>query len=74
MAGLAASIAVRRPRQAALDAQFMKQVSQLATLNIRSTHASQHEFKPQEFATKLVSSSGVRLQTGEFLCSFPPNW
>jgi len=44
---------VRRPREAALDAQFMKQVSALATLNIRSTHASLHEFKPNEFAEKV---------------------
>jgi len=46
-------VKVRRPREAALDAQFMKQVSALATLNIRSTHASLHEFKPMEFAEKV---------------------
>ncbi|KAA0202118.1 hypothetical protein HAZT_HAZT001951 [Hyalella azteca] len=46
---------VRRSREAVLDAQFMKQVSQQATLNMRSSHASLHEFKPQEFATKLVA-------------------
>ena len=51
----AMACSVRRPREAALDAQFMKQVSQLASLNIRSTHASLQEFKPQEFAAKVVS-------------------
>uniref|UniRef100_A0A2P2I9A4 Non-structural maintenance of chromosomes element 4 n=1 Tax=Hirondellea gigas TaxID=1518452 RepID=A0A2P2I9A4_9CRUS len=58
---------VRRPREAALDAQFMKQVSQLATLNIRSTHASLHEFKPLEFAAKIktfLNGEQTRLDHG----------
>ncbi|XP_018024241.1 non-structural maintenance of chromosomes element 4 homolog A-like [Hyalella azteca] len=54
---------VRRSREAVLDAQFMKQVSQQATLNMRSSHASLHEFKPQEFATKLKLYLGTHLNS-----------
>nr|XP_027231971.1 non-structural maintenance of chromosomes element 4 homolog A-like isoform X6 [Penaeus vannamei] len=46
--------AVKRPREAALDAQFLKTCGVLAKLNIESSQSNLTVFRPSEFAQKLV--------------------
>ncbi|XP_042871615.1 non-structural maintenance of chromosomes element 4 homolog A-like isoform X2 [Penaeus japonicus] len=45
---------VKRPREAALDAQFLKTCGVLAKLNIESSQSSLTVFRPSEFAQKLM--------------------
>ncbi|XP_045606349.1 non-structural maintenance of chromosomes element 4 homolog A isoform X2 [Procambarus clarkii] len=45
---------VKRPREAAMDAQFLKTCGTLAKLNIESAQSNLSVFKPTEFAQKLI--------------------
>lgn len=45
---------VKRPREAALDAQFLRTCGVLAKLNIESSQSNIKEFRPSEFAQKLA--------------------
>ncbi|XP_071543268.1 non-structural maintenance of chromosomes element 4 homolog A isoform X1 [Panulirus ornatus] len=48
-------IEVKRPREAAMDAQFLKTCGSLAKLNIESAQSNLNVFRPKEYAQKLMN-------------------